>query len=103
MCVVSLDSDHLQHADGALGDFAKHYFPVTRAIPGAKQLCDKHLKEVSKARVEAMKRKIDSAAMSITTDESPDVLRVTAVNTLFTHFNAEGNEKAVHLDVAQVK
>lgn len=67
------------------------------------QLCEKHLKEVFDVRVAALEEEKHSVERSITPNESPDVLGVLMVNTLFTYFNAESNEKTMHLtDESQV-
>lgn len=66
---------------------------ATRIVQRAKQLCDKHLKELFKMQVVVIKRKIDSVRTSITVDKSPDVLGVATVNTRFTYFDTESNEK----------
>lgn len=84
----------LQQTDGVLGDIMKCYCSTTRTVPGAERLCGKRLKEVFGAQKTAIRRKTDSAKISTIVDELPDVLGVPTVNTRFTYFDTESNEKS---------
>lgn len=91
-----------QHAESALQGVVKCYCPA-RTMSDAKHLHGKHLEDVFERRVRVIKRQVASAKVSIIVDESPDITGMPTVNTLFSYFNSETNNKGAHLsDVSHV-
>lgn len=101
---LSYDGLSLEHADSELGKFVKTYCPAAKTMPTARQLRDKHLRDVFLQHKAALTAKVAHMKVGIIVDESADVTGKPTVNILFSYYDESRKTKAVNLfDVSCVK